>query len=465
MADNLTRREFLKDLGLLGAGVTLAPAALTESSLFEAWDHEKTPALARPAWIKTQDKPTMEINWEQVQRYDERNTCRGGFPKYVGQDRANELVKLQNDNLAKWLKEGKTGYSLKDVALQAASGSGSGPQSFLGPSKDTVTPEKRGVAKWTGTPEDAARMVTSALRHLGAATVGFLELDTNTTEKLIYSVDPDGKEMQIADVDQPSEDDKKRVIPKKARWVVTYTVQMSEETLKRAPTILGAQTTNLTYTRNRNIQFRLQTFLQSLGYMALGESATNALGIAPAFAVMAGLGEESRLNRLITPEYGPMARTFKLITDLPLAPTKPINAGIMEFCKYCKTCAEVCPSKALSFDTEPTWQVRGGWNNPGHKAFFEDSTKCRSYWYEIGTNCGTCFAVCPFGGKDKALVHQITKALISTTPVLDPPLKAMRDLAYGVPKADGTPPKDVESWWKLDLPEYGINTTQGHRDV
>ena len=464
MADHLTRRELLRDLGLLGVGVTLAPAAVAQASWGDDWDREKTSGLGRPAWVKVQDKPTMEVNWEQMQRFDERNTCRGGFPKYVGKERADELVKLQSENLAKWLKAGKTGYALKDVALQSASGAGSGAQSFLGPA-EVLTPEKRGVPKWTGTPEDAARMVTAAARHLGAATVGFIELDPKTTEKLIYAVDPDGKEIVFSDVNEPAETDKQRIIPRKARWVIVWTVQMSEETLKRAPTILGAQTTNLTYTRNRNIQLRLQTFLKSLGYMALGEASTNALGISPALAVMAGLGEESRLNRLITPEHGPMVREFKMITDLPLASTKPINAGIMEFCKYCKTCAEVCPSKALSFDAEPTWQVRGGWNNAGHKAFFEDSTKCRTYWYEIGTNCGTCFAVCPFASKDKALVHQITKALIAGTPVLDTPLKAMRDLAYGVPRADGTPLKDVESWWSLDLPEYGIDTTRGHRDV
>jgi len=460
MAINLSRREFLKDLGLLGVGVTLAPGSISAANEIGDWDRETTPALARPAWVKTVDKPTTEINWEEMKRYDERNTCRAGFVKYVGQDRLNELTKLQNDNLAKWLKEGKPGYTLKDVALQAASSSGSATQSFLGP--DVTTPEQRGVPKWTGTPEDASRIVTAALRHLGAAHVGFVELDPKSTEKLIYAVDPDGKEIVFSDVDQPAENDKQRIVPRKARWVIVYTLQMSEETLKRAPTILGGQTTNLTYTRNRNIQYRLQTFLKSLGYMALGEASTNALGIAPALGVMAGLGELSRLQRLLTPEYGPMVRVFKLITDLPLAPTKPINAGIMEFCKVCKTCAEVCPSKALSFDTEPTWQVKGGWNNFGHKAWFEDSVKCRTHWYEVGTNCGTCFAACPYAGKDKALVHQISKALIAGTPIFNGPLKSIRDLAYGVPAANDTPIKDPELWWKLDLPEYGIDTAHGH---
>jgi reductive dehalogenase len=465
MPENLTRREFLKDLGVLGAGVTLAPASVVAMSDLGDWDRDQTPVLSRPAWVKTVDKPTVEVDWDKVQRFDETNTCRAGFVKYVGKERLDKLTQIQTENLDRFLKQNKPGYTLKDVALQAAAGQGAGAQSFLGPIKDVLTPEKRGVPKWTGSPEDAAQMVTAAMRHLGAATVGFVELDPKTTEKLIYSVDPDGKEMVIADVDQPAEEEKRRIIPKKARWVIVYTVQMSQETLKRAPTVLGAQTTSLTYTLNRSIQLRLQTFLLSLGYMALGESSTNALGIAPAFAVMAGLGELSRYNRLLTPEYGPMVRVFKLVTDLPLAPTKPIDAGLFAFCKVCKKCADACPSKALSFDTEPTWQVRGGWNNPGHKAFFEDSVKCRSYWYEVGTNCGICFAACPFATKDKAVLHQIRNVMTSTAPGLGGIARTLDDILYGAPDASGKPIKEPNSWWSLDLPEYGINTTQGHRDV
>ena len=201
------------------------------------------------------------------------------------------------------------------------------------------------------------------------------------------------------------------------------------------------------------IQASTQEFLRGLGYQGLGESSTNALGIAPALGVMAGLGELSRLNRLITPEFGPMVRVFKMLTDLPVAVDKPIDAGIMEFCKRCKKCAEACPSESLSYEDEPTWEIQGGWNNPGHKAYFENAVTCRAYWREqAGTNCGICFAVCPFSKKDKAWVHEWVKASASTVPALDGFFRSMDDaFGYGIQAS-------AEEWWGLDLPEFGIDT-------
>ena len=468
MPENLTRREFLKDLGLMGAGVTLAPLAADGDALDSfrerlEGDWKPGPA-ARPSWVKATDKPTIEIDWDKMQRFDERNTCRAGFVKYVGQERLDKLVQIQTENVTRYLKENRPGYTLKDLALKDASSTTGTPMSFLGP-KSSTPPDKRGVPAWTGSPEDAAHIVNAALRQLGAAMAGFVELDSRTTEKFIYSVDPDGKELVFADVDQAAEEEKRRVIPKKARWVIVYGVQRSEETTKRYPTPLGSAATMMGYRRGYNIQARLQDFLRGLGYMGLGGAVINAIGIAPAFAVMAGLGEMGRFNRLVTPEYGPNVGVFIVVTDLPLAPTKPINAGIMEFCKICMKCAAACPSKALSFDAEPTWQVRGGWNNAGHKAYFEDSSKCRSYWYEVGSDCTLCFNACPYSRKDKAFMHALQGAGAAYTPAFNPVLKSLDDAIYGAPDASGKSPKDPASWWSLDLPEYGIDTTRAKRDM
>ncbi len=467
MPHNLTRREFLKDVGLLGAAIGAGSSLAPMEAFGENWS-DKAGLVERPFWVKETDWPTMEIDWKVMQRYNEQNTCRSGFAKYVSKDELKRLGDLQTANMAKFVKAGKPGYTLRDMALydsinKRIGGPGAVKTSFLGP-KDVPTPQERGVPRWEGKPEENSEMIRAALRAFGAATVGFVELDPNTTENLLYSVDPDGKDLLIMDVDQPSETDKARIIPRKARWVIVWTVQMSQESLARVPTPLGAMTTNIAYEINQAIISRLQGFLRGIGYMGLGEASINALGIAPAFATMAGLGEMSRINRLITPEYGPMVRVFKMVTDLPLAPTKPINAGIMEFCKYCKTCAQYCPSNALSLDTDPTWEPRGAWSNKGHRAYFENSVACRSYWYEIGTNCGICFSVCPFAQKDKAAVHKLVQATIGVTPALDNFFAQMSRTSY-LSKPSGEPQKDPAAWWKLDLPELGIDSTRGHKDV
>ncbi len=464
----LSRRDFLQLVGL-GAGaaaIGVAARPMSKTGTAEnpnfAYQPFTDPAgrPQRPWWVKTVDKPTVEIDWDKMQRFNERydpatnigSVRGGGFAGYIGKDKSDELTAQSNKVLSDGVKNNTPGYTLKDQALNSAQNGGARMDStFLGP-QTAKTPDDWGVPKWTGTPEEAARMLRAAFRHNGAGTVGFVELDDNT-RKLVYSVDPDGKKLVFTDDDQPSEDDTTRYIPNKAKYMIVYTIQMSEETLKRAPTVLAQATTALSYKRSRQIQASMQEFLRGIGYMGLGESSINALAIAPAFGVLAGLGELSRLNRLITPEFGPMTRVFKMITDLPVATDKPIDFGVMKFCHSCKKCAEACGGAALSFDDEPTWETRGGWNNPGHKAYFEDSVKCTTFWRQVGTNCGICFAVCPFAKKDKAWIHNLVRATELTVPAVDGFLRTMDDaFGYGVEK-------DQEAWWNLDLPELGTDST------
>ena len=452
----LSRRDFfrLAGIGIGAAAVTSAAKPNANPSEFKGGTFSDPAGRPnRPWWVKTVDEPTTEIDWDVMERYNERTgTVRGpGMAGYVGDDEVDRLSEVAKENEKQRMLDDVDGYTLKDQALKS-SHVGVG-RSFLGPQK-AKTPEERGVPNWEGSPEEAARIIRAAMRHMGAASVGFFELDDNT-RKLVYGVDPDGKDVIFTDDPIATETDDARYVPNKAKYVIAYTVQMSTETMRRCPTPLGSQTTTLAYKRGETIQASLQEFLRGLGYQCLAESSTNALGIAPAMAVMAGLGEMSRLNRLITPEFGPMVRVFKAFTDLPVAVDKPIDAGIMEFCKRCKKCAEACPSESLSFEDEPTWETRGGWNNPGHKAYFEDAVTCRAFWREqAGTNCGICFAVCPFTKKDKAWVHEWVKAGASTAPVLDSFFRSMDD-AFGY----GTQ-ANSEEWWSLDLPEYGIDSNQ-----
>lgn len=454
----MSRREFLRSLGM--SGVTLGVAGATGLTLAgEALGDPTAGGVhRRPWWVREVDEPTIGINWDVMQRVDaSRDTLAGwGLGRFVSpEENARLLQSYEQVQLDRMLR-GAGGYTLKDQALSSAIRSVrvNIPQSFLGP-QIAPTPEERGVPRWEGSPEDNARILKVAMRQMGATDIGIVRLD-DRTRKLIYRVDVDGKELVFADVEQPSEDDHRRVIPNRAEWAIVFTVQMSDEAMRRAPTKIAEQATLSAYQRGLVIQAGTQEFLRGLGYMGLGEAATNALGIAPALAVMSGLGELSRQNRVITPEHGPMVRIFKMITDLPLAPDKPIDAGITHFCKTCKKCAEACPPSALSFEEEPGWQPVGEWGNPGHQAWFEDSVRCKTYWYEsAGTNCSICFAVCPFSKQNRSFMHDFIRMQIASVPVFNGLTRSMDDaFGYGVQK-------DPDEWWTQEHPEFGIDTRKG----
>ena len=455
----LTRRQFIKTVGM--AGVTASAAGTT--ALVAGKQVLGRPMAGgvyrRPWWVRQVDVPTTGIDWDTMERVDAlQNTLarKSGVGRFASPEENLILENARSNNEIARLRNGEPGFTLKDLALaNAFSGTHDVlPRSFLGP-RQSPRPEDLGVDRWDATPEENARLLKVAMQQMGAATIGIVELDERT-RKLIYSVDNDGKRIEFENVELAYEDEAKRVIPFAARWAVVYTVQMSDLAIKRAPTKIAQMATTETYQRGLMIQNNVQEFLRGLGYQGLGEAEMNGLGIAPALAVMAGLGELSRLNRVVTPEFGPMVRVFKLITDLPLVPDKPIDAGIARFCRACKKCAEACPPSALSFDTEPGWIPVGEWNNRGHQAWFEDSVRCRRYWYEeLGTNCGICFSVCPFSKRNGSFMHDLVRMQIATFPELDELTRNMDDaFGYGIQKDPG-------DWWDLDLPEYGIDT---HKD-
>jgi hypothetical protein len=88
------------------------------------------------------------------------------------------------------------------------------------------------------------------------------------------------------------------------------------------------------------VEHRLQTFIRALGYDCVA-GGMNAIMAGSAHATMSGTLEHGRMGQIaIHPKYGATVRgTYKVFTNLPLVPTKPIDAGIYEFCKTCQICA------------------------------------------------------------------------------------------------------------------------------
>ena len=258
------------------------------------------------------------------------------------------------------------------------------------------------------------------------------------------------------DADQPFETDSLLVIPKKARWVIVYTLRMSDILMRWAPTELSLRSTYIMYNQRTLVQGQLQNFLRGLGYMGLGATGPfNSLGSSVGFAVMAGLGETCRVMHLMTPELGLRQRVFVLATDLPLAPGKPIDFGAMRFCRVCKKCADFCPAQAIPHDTDPSWDIKGPYNAPGIRIWRRLEPACNSFQVQAGyeEGCSICFGVCPLSNSSsrlgKSFYQNLMRATIANTPVFDRALRKMDDfLGYGIRT-------DPDEFWKLDLPPFG----------
>lgn len=446
----MKRRDFFK-FGLGGTGIALG-SGLALSTDTASMAQGRNPH-GHPWWVKKIEVPKLAIDNKVYSRFNSRKNVFGSFAQYYGMDNLKELRKRSREKTRKYYEEDRPGYRLEDRALADAAwvisrlgGLNRGTRSWT--SKSVSTPERRGVERYSRSPEEAARLIKSAARYFGAATVGIAPLDRrhiNSHER--------GKEIVFEPADEPYENDEKLVIPDTCKYAISLSVQMSLDNLQCSPTAISSAGSSMGYSRCEFLVAGLAQFIRGLGYVAI--PSVNDLGSSVAIAVDAGLGELGRTNRLITPEFGPNVRLCKVLTDLPLATDKPIDFGLIEFCRVCKRCAEACPSDCLSFDDEPSFQVKGEWNNPGHQAWFENSPKCLAFWQESTSGCSICIPVCPWAKKDKTMIHEIVKATSAKIPALDRFFNAM-DEAFGYGRQ-----KNARKWWDLNLPEYGVDTTQG----
>ena len=454
----LNRRDFLKILGLGGVG--MGAAAVSAPVIHDLDELMASPEAAgeKPWYAREVDKPTCEIDWSMMNRFDYSEVMWArGLKKALGPEEFEKVFRIGARNKLQWIKDNKPGCTLKDEALGSC---GHWAElSFLGP-QTSPTPGDLEVPRWEGTPEENARIVRAAFKLHGASHVGFAELDTDTTEKMIYSYDNAGSvkgpRLDIIDADQPEENTEEgyRVIPKKARWVIVYTMRMSDETMRRPATLLGGRSHGYMYNLKSLFQGQMQNFLRTLGYMGLGEASRyNSLGAHPGFAILAGLGEMSRLTHLITPEYGLRQRVQMMITDLPLAPGKPIDFGVMNYCRTCKKCADFCPPEAISKETEPSFDTYGKpYANPGVKTWYWPQETCNAFIRQNNT-CAICYAVCPLSkGGHKAFYHDLQRWTTANTPLFNGFFKRMDDfLGYGWRQSS----EEIEGWWDLDLPPWG----------
>jgi reductive dehalogenase len=465
----VSRRDFMKALGLAGAGVGAAAAATPVFKDLDQLAATHPSYIRRPWYIRDVDQPTAEVDWGMMTRFDNRELMfnPGSFIAQIGQDEFNRLNAQNSARRKEWVQEARPGFSLRDVAVSGATGFGYafGMQASFtaeGGERPVGDPAFYDAPPWSGTPEENLRLLRAALRFFGARDVGVTILDQDT-RKLIYGIEADGKAYEFADIDEPVETDTTRVIPNKAMYLVTFTTMESQEMLKHAPDQLSSAAVALGYAQGALVSNRIQQFLRGIGYRGLGEVRSNALAASAGCVAMSGVGEVSRMSMTsFTPEYGPGIRVFKMITDLPLAPISPIDAGMFRFCRTCKLCADACPSQAIQFETDPSFNIQGPWNKPGVKYYYYDAVRCLSYWREVTTGCGLCRNACPFLTKGSAIIHEVIKATTAITPLFNSVFATMGEV-FGYTKENR---EERQSWWEIDeMPVYGFNTTRGTNAV
>lgn len=413
----------------------------------------ETVADRRPWWVKKRERPKYEVDEAVYGRFDQSYTAFAIVARELEGSRGADLGagggvrqdKYGRAFLNERVLKGRPGWELRDVALnEGANTVDNGVASVLYSwyPLQARRPVDFGVERHQSSPAENSRLVKVAGRFYGAVDVGVALLD----RRHVYTHDRQGRPIVFEDVDEPIVEENRRVIPERCRWVVVVAIGESEEAIARAPDTVSAAAVSLGYSLMAFVAGSLAEFIRALGYSAI--PAGNDTVVSVPIAIEAGLGEMSRMGILITPELGPRVRLATVITDLPMAPDHPIDFGAQEFCASCVKCARLCPSGSISAEREPSYNVTGEWNSPGHRAWYVNGYTCLKYWGKVGTGCGTCVRVCPYG-KRQSVWHRLVMSTIAVTPWFNG-LFARADDWLGAGRR-----RDPDEWWATTPGPFG----------
>lgn len=408
-----------------------------------------------PWWVKSVDKITTPVD---VSTWERKTTDK--IQMMLGPDREESVAKEETARrrMIDRMRNNEPGSRLQDFALHYASETyfAAGVDAFkvgfifeflnihksLG--KLIHPPKELGVPRWEGSPLEASAMLEAAAIHLGASQVGFTALNPWWLESNVY-VDPGVEKIKTAE-------DGKVLVPEKLKYVVVIASQVPMQAQYRAPSQIGDAADRSGYENRQMALERMMNFIKGLGY-----KAKYIPGLMPPtipFALMGGLGEMGRMNRLVSPLFGGAIRLETILTDLPLALDKPIDFGLQEFCRGCKKCAKACPVNALSMDTDPSWEPKGPYSTPGKKVWYDDCDRCTEYSGVTHLYCGACLGACTWNKDNKTVLHSVAKAIGAKLPWLSPFMAFMDDLfGYGL-----IPEQKLNDWWVLKLPNKGFDS-------
>ncbi len=502
----VSRRQFMKALGFGGAGIGVVSMV---NPVFHDLDELMSAESAqgkRPWWVKEVAEPTIEIDYSLMQRHDSTLQGQSAYMRahYLGENRVltggatgTAYEKAQRD-------AGKAGW---DVRYRALSGAYKRVAPSAAPTWSNATvptpaqsPAERGEPKWEGTPEENTRLLRAAMRLYGAELIYPFEMTQEEKDHVIFKNSDKANGEQYINAwpppdtaarpivfentpdGQPYSTTTKLVIPNNvALNEVSLTMGGANEAWRMAPTPVGSFANGNTFNNVANCHASTFSFLKYLGYFQIGIIGNDAtyLGAEGSAAILSGLGEASRQQLYtLTPEKGAPGRLYTIATDLPMEPSKPIDAGLYRFCHACHKCADHCPPGAISQEKEPTFErdaatagsrdpgsaeVAGyagktaRWTVAGTKAFITDGPLCRQFGIDTG-RCLVCWAECTFTTNRGSMIHQVIRGTISNFSGLNGFAYRMgENFGYGAwPRTDED---KVNNFFNLELPVLGHDST------
>ncbi|GMW05178.1 MAG: reductive dehalogenase [Dehalococcoides mccartyi] len=486
----LSRRDFMKALGLAGAGIGTAAAAAPVFHDLDEVTASSGGVQKLPWWVKERDfkNPSVPIDWQNLPKmegtfpYQARPTLSaqeryamgipGGssgvwaspeqaqvlfdymkkeFPGWdpgyagLGDNRTTALfMATKFMRMGMWPGEINMGGKRVNVAQAISAAGGTATfTSFLGlRSSETLRPQDFGVPRWEGTPEENLLTLRQVVRFLGGCDVGAQEMDSDVFK--LFHETSGGKQLVIEDVDEAAETATKLVIPAKAKYILQWTARQPYESTRRQAGEYEDAAVYWSYQRFPFVGAIIQEFIHALGYTAV---STHMAGYhTNAIATLTGLGEHCRMSSpTLVPKYGTTNRAmWVIITDMPLMATKPIDFGVYKFCQTCGICADSCPFGLIE-QGDPSWEATQPGTRPGFNGWRTNTTTC--------PHCPVCQGSCPFNTNgDGSFIHDLVRNTVSVTPVFNSFFASMeKTMGYGR--------KDPRDWWNIDDYTYGINTS------
>ena len=156
------------------------------------------------------------------------------------------------------------------------------------------------------------------------------------------------------------------------------------------------------YQRSALIAATMANYIRRLGYPASAQHAGHYQVLMPPLLLWSGIGELSRAGIILNPFIGMASKAAAVLTDLPVEPDTPIDFGLQDFCRQCKLCAELCPSKAISSGDKVMYN--------GYRTWKLNEKRCASYAMlnKNGAMCNTCVKVCPWSNPN-TLPHNMIR--------------------------------------------------------